>query len=158
MYFCIDFFFNNQRLVWIWEGLSSSTVWGETLIRNPTNDDIYLKRPSVYFNLCVCITHHPVCSESSRLYTDHRYLSPKFLTYNYTAGTLLGLFRPIRIDLVAQDRAWQMFIFPNTKWDPGDIILHSTLFLTSKTLLGINWHIFTELTCLMNKTEQKHII
>lgn len=62
---------------------------------------------------------------------------------------------PIRIDLVAQDRAWQMFIFPNTKWDPGDIILHSTLFLTSKTLLGINWHIFTELTCLMNKTEQK---
>lgn len=24
-----------------------------------------------------------------------------------------------------------MFIFPNSKWDPGDIILHSTLSLTS---------------------------
>lgn len=54
-------------------------------------------------------------------------LFPDFYVHNQSHKTRLGQ---------------QLFIFPNTKWKPEDIMVHYTLSLTSKALLGIDWVIF----------------
>lgn len=81
--------------------------------------------------------------------------------FNYIVEILLALFPDLYVQSQSHKIGLGKCLFsPNTKWDPGDIMLHSTLSFTSKTLLGINWHISLSLLVLWTTTRcrKEHII